>query len=523
MSESYQTSLVRNESTLYERATGITAGVGFLTFVFALAALFQIIDITTPVFGFSLGDVFGGLLFVLGIAVGGFGVVSWTESVETDPTRTAGLLTGFVYGLIGFVAAGLIGSQMLGLGFPLWTILAILGFVGSAALTIVPREDLGSMLPPAILVAGIGATFLTGVIGPAWAWIPGPEISGTFTAPIVVPALTAFGGLLTAWGCAKANAGFGSQGRQRAAFMLIRLNVLGMLAVLVTIVAFIVMNGAGVVFKNISVGPGLSFHWPFVMNGYTFLPEVPNGVWPAIVGTVWLIVGAVVFAVPLGIGVAVFLTEYAEQGKATRIADITTHALWSTPSIVFGLFGYAFLVPRLGGNLSIFAGMLVLGFMLLPLVIITSREAIKAVPGEYRDASAALGVSEWQTIRGVVLPASIPGVVTGTILGIGRIAGETAPLLLVMGATLRIPQPHVISGFRFVGHPPFITNPALLERSQALPLMLYAIITHGVGAGTGVPESFGWGTALVLLLVVLSFYALGIGTRIYFRRKLHHE
>jgi phosphate transport system permease protein len=517
MSDAYTTSLVRDESSLYERATGAVAGIGFLTFLLALAALFQVVDITTQVLGFSLVDVFGVLLIVLGCSVISFGVLSRMGRVETDPTRTAGLITGVGYGLIGFVAAGLIASQTFGLGSPLWILLAVLGFVIVAVITIVPREDIGSMLPPGILALGIGVTLLAGVIDPSWTWLPGPKISGEFTATVVVPALTTFCGLLTAWATAKASAGFGPQGRERGAFILIQLNVLGMLAVLAAIVGFIVMKGAGTVFENIGIGPGLAIHWPFVMNGYTFLPEVPNGVWPAVVGTIWLIIGSVTFAVPLGVGSAVFITEYAEQGKITRLMDITTNALWSTPSIVFGLFGYAFLVPRLGGGLSLLAGMLVLGFMLLPLVVITSREAIKTVPKEYRDASAALGVTKWQTIRSVVLPASVPGVVTGIILGIGRIAGETAPILLVMGATLRIPASHVISGFNFVGHPPFVTNPALLERAQALPLMLYAIITHGVSASA----SFGWGTALVLLLVVLSFYAVGITTRIYFRRRLH--
>lgn len=519
MSEAYTTSLVRDDSSLYERTTSAVIVVGFLTFLLALAVLFQSIDLTTQVFGFILADVFGVLLVILGCSVIGFGVLSRTGRVETDPTRSAGLVTGVGYGFIGFVAAGLIASQTFGFGSPLWLFPAVLGFGVVAVLTIVPREDIGSMLPPGILAIGIGVTFLGGIIDPSWTWLPGPKISGEFTATIVIPALTMFCGLLTAWATAKASAGFGPQGRERGAFILIQLNVLGMLAVLAAIVGFIVMKGADTVFKNIGIGPGLTLHWPFVMNGYTFLPAVPNGVWPAIVGTIWLIVGSVTFAVPLGVGSAVFITEYAEQGKITRIMDLTTNALWSTPSIVFGLFGYAFLVPRLGGDLSLLAGMLVLGFMLLPLVVITSREAIQTVPKEYRDASAALGVTKWQTIRSVVLPASVPGVVTGIILGIGRIAGETAPILLVMGATLRIPASHVISGFNFVSHPPFITNPVLLESSQALPLMLYAIITHGVNASS----SFGWGTALVLLLVVLSFYAVGIITRLYFRRRLHNE
>ncbi|MDY6780262.1 MAG: ABC transporter permease subunit, partial [Halobacteria archaeon] len=160
-----------------------------------------------------------------------------------------------------------------------------------------------------------------------------------------------------------------------------------------------------------------------------------------------------------------------------------------------------------------------LGFMLLPLVLITSREAIKSVPDSYRDASAALGVSKWETVRSVVIPAAMPGVVTGVILGVGRIAGETAPLILVMAGGLRAPAPNVLGGFRFISSPPFVVNDNLLQPAQALPYKLYAIITAGVSA----PEWFGWATAFVLLLVVLSFYAVGIFSRRYFRRKLHNE
>jgi phosphate transport system permease protein len=261
--------------------------------------------------------------------------------------------------------------------------------------------------------------------------------------------------------------------------------------------------------------------WPFVMNPSQGL-GIQKGVMPAMLGTIWIVLGAVAFAVPLAVGAAVYLTEYAEDSAFTRAVDVATNGLWSTPSIVFGLFGLAFLVPRFGGNPSIFAAQLVLGFMLLPLVLITSREAMKSVPDEYRDASAALGVSKWDTIRSVVIPAAMPGVITGGILGVGRIAGETAPLLLVLnGPNFPNAAPGVLSSFTVeLGlHPPFVhvSNPALLERASALPYQLYAIITAGVGA----EESFGWGTTLVLLGVVLAFFAMGVASRRYFRRKLH--
>lgn len=256
------------------------------------------------------------------------------------------------------------------------------------------------------------------------------------------------------------------------------------------------------------------------MQAYIPLGVEPGGIMPAVVGTIWLVVGATLFAVPLGIGAAVFLTEYAEQGRFTSLVEVATNALWSTPSVVFGLFGAAFLIPRLGHDTSLLAGMFVLGFMLLPLVLITSREAIKAVPDEYRDASAALGVTRWQTIRSVVLPAAMPGVITGAILGVGRIAGETAPLILVLGSTLNSTEAvHVLRGFRFVTRPPFVVNDQLLAASASLPTQVWAVIAAGV---SGSP-SMGWATAFILLMVVLTFYAIGIVTRTYFRRKITHE
>ncbi|MDF9744231.1 phosphate ABC transporter permease PstA [Natrinema salsiterrestre] len=283
----------------------------------------------------------------------------------------------------------------------------------------------------------------------------------------------------------------------------------------------VAITGYPVVLGPVGILASGSVDWPFVMNPSQGL-GIQKGVMPAMLGTIWIVLGAVAFAVPLAVGAAVYLTEYAEDSAFTRAVDVATNGLWSTPSIVFGLFGLAFLVPRFGGNPSIFAAQLVLGFMLLPLVLITSREAMKSVPDEYRDASAALGVSKWDTIRSVVIPAAMPGVITGVILGVGRIAGETAPLLLVLnGPNFPNSAPGVISGFTvdFGLQPPFVhvSNPALLERASALPYQLYAIITAGVGA----EESFGWGTTLVLLGVVLAFFAMGIASRRYFRRKLH--
>ena len=532
-------SLVAEESSLAERVAGGVVGLSAVSMILGVAAIFQWTEVDGSLFGVALFDLYGLALLAGGLGVLGLGIASRAGVVETTPDRSAGLVTGGLFALVGVAAGGLVASQTLGLGAVGWVPAALLSGVAFGAVTVLPREDVGSTLPAGLFSIAIGALLLTNVITTEWEWEP-EGFSAAFTGPVVGPLLTIFAALVVGWAAAKAHEGFGTRGRQAGAYLLVGLNAFAMLGVLLLLVLFVAQKGFSRMFEGIKLGlftepafwfhvpgldrfvifeiPGVWFYWPFTMNGYSLSKDVMNGVMPSIVGTVWLVIGAVLFAVPLGVGAAVFLTEYAEEGGFTRIVEIATNGLWSTPSIVYGLFGYAFLVPRLGNTLSLLTGQLVLGFMLLPLVLITSREAIKTVPDEYRDASAALGVSQWETIRSVVLPAAMPGVITGIILGVGRIAGETAPLLLVAaGSVQSTTAPKVLAGFQFTSSPPFVANPALLEGISALPYKLYATITAGVVSSD---PAFAWATALVLLTVVLSFYAVGIASRIYFRRKL---
>jgi len=541
MASATENSVVRDRTTGTKTVAAVAVGLSAVLFALGLAALFGVVSITDPIAGLPSVSINGLLLTALGVAVVSFGVGSRLEFVETEPLPSAGLIAGLAFSGIWFAVAGLVGSQMLGLGTAGSLALALVTGAGVFAVTVVPREDVGSTLPAGALSLLAGVAFLTGLVGPGWAWEPA-GLRATFSAGLTIPAVTLFTSLLTGWSSAKAYGGFGARGRHLGAYVLVYLNALSIVAVLFVLVAFTVLKGLpglinGVTFGS-GVGPsntinlfGLSYtivwpvNWPFVMNGVALLNDV-NGVLPAIVGTFWLVVGAVLFAVPLGVGAAVFLTEYAERGRFTQIVEIATNGLWSTPSIVFGLFGFAFLVPRFGGQKSLLSGMITLGFMLLPLVVITSREAMLAVPDEYRDASAALGVTKWETVRSVVIPAALPGVVTGIILGVGRIAGETAPILLTMAGGTFVPGSQtadVVGGFTFTTSPPFVANPELMQATAALPYQLYALISAGVGlsGNVGSAGQFKWATALVLLVVVLSFYAVGIVTRYYFRRKLH--
>ncbi|MFC7134272.1 MULTISPECIES: phosphate ABC transporter permease PstA [Salinibaculum] len=792
----------------------------------ALGALVSLVGLTVVTYAvdMTLATALGLMLLVQAVAVATAGVTSRLELVDTEPNATAGLLAGVVFGIVGLFLGAALGGTLVGFDSPAWVAVALGGGVGLLVLAVVPREDLGSTLPAAVIVGVLGLTVTTATIGLGWEWNP-EAINGGFTGGTVIPLFALFGSLLGSWAAAKSRAGFGARGRQFGAFFVINLNAFLMVAVMVSIVLFVTVKGVGYAFHGFAIGApsalvllapllvlalnrarapagsdewhggarqffrvlplaaigslaalllsvvltgdavefpftytvlvnreqvvldtavsvtptakvgtllvlvaglllfvyllrkygslrnvggdidrlapvrtavplavaalavlnvafvvlgkqpfglpladtlglaavvvstlgagalallplagtlagdgsmaetareraqlfpvgvfgglallaavvfleptagvnpvvgpanlvpmvamaaagvslvtavaltlarrsaeksltgrilgdqivlalaatvgfvvlmalhvaltGADFtlggvtigttgtlSWPMTMSPYIPLGEVPGGILPAVVGTVWLVIGASLFAIPLGVGAAVFLTEYAEQGKFTSVVEVATNALWSTPSVVFGLFGAAFLIPRLGGDESLIAGQLVLGFMLLPLVLITSREAILAVPDEYRDASAALGVDQWQTVRSVVLPAAMPGVITGVILGVGRIAGETAPLILVLGSTLNATEAiDVLGGFRILDQPPFIVNDALTQASASLPTQVWGVI----GAGVSGSQSMGWASAFILLMVVLSFYAVGIIARKYFRRKLDYE
>lgn len=268
------------------------------------------------------------------------------------------------------------------------------------------------------------------------------------------------------------------------------------LIVLIFFIGYTVSEGSSVI------------SWRFISQKSDLLRGTA-GIFPAIMGTVWLIVGATVFAVPIGVGAAVFLTEYAKRKWIKQLVGITADCLWSTPSIVFGLFGYIFLVPRITGHSTLLAGQIILASMLLPLTIATSTEALMSVPDEFRSGSLALGSSKWWTIRTVVLPSAVPSVVTGVLLGIGRIAGETAPIMLI-AVTLHASAPKFFSL-----EAPYVHVVPLFREIDALPYRLYSIYKAGVGGSL----QEAWGTAMVLIALVLLFYGLGITVRSYFRRR----
>jgi phosphate transport system permease protein len=223
-----------------------------------------------------------------------------------------------------------------------------------------------------------------------------------------------------------------------------------------------------------------------------------GGIWPAIVGTFLLTMGTAIFAVPLGVAIAIYLSEYARDNKFTRMIRLAIINLAGVPSIVYGLFGLGLFVLALGIGSSILAGSLTLAIMTLPVIISTAEEALRSVPQSFRTVSISLGGTKWQTIRKVVLPNALPGIITGVILGLERAAGETAPILFTVAAFYLPTLPT-----------------SIFDKTMALPYHLFVISTQV----PGMPLQLQFGTALVLLVFVLSMTLIATIIRSYYRRK----
>jgi len=223
-----------------------------------------------------------------------------------------------------------------------------------------------------------------------------------------------------------------------------------------------------------------------------------GGIWPAIVGTFLLTMGTAIFSVPLGVAIAIYLSEYARDSKFTRMIRLAIINLAGVPSIVYGLFGLGLFVLALGIGSSILAGSLTLAIMTLPVIISTAEEALRSVPQSFRTVSISLGGTKWQTIRKVVLPNALPGIITGVILGLERAAGETAPILFTVAAFYLPTLPT-----------------SIFDKTMALPYHLFVISTQV----PGMPLQLQFGTALVLLAFVLSMTLIATIIRSYYRRK----
>lgn len=258
--------------------------------------------------------------------------------------------------------------------------------------------------------------------------------------------------------------------KQRLGFRLLTLMAVLTVLPIIAVVIYIIFLGA----------PAIS--WEFI-TGFPEDGMRAGGIWPAIVGTFYLTLGTAIFSVPLGIGAAIYLSEYAPHNRFTQLIRIAIINLAGIPSVVYGLFGLGLFVLFLNFGTSILAGSLTLAIMTLPVIISTTEEALSAVPQAFRTVSVSVGATKWQTIRRIVLPEALPGILTGVILGLERAAGETAPILFTVAAFFlpRLPN-------------------TPLDATMALPYHLFVISTQV----PGMPIKIQYGTALVLLVFVLS-------------------
>lgn len=275
--------------------------------------------------------------------------------------------------------------------------------------------------------------------------------------------------------------------QQKLGFWILRISALIVLCILGVILYDIISKGIGAI------------SWEFI----TQAPKkgmTEGGIFPAIIGTFFVTMITGLLAVPLGMFAAIYLNEYAKQGRLTRLIRMSIRNLAGVPSIVYGLFGLALFVQILGLGTSILSAGLTLGLMTLPVTITASEESLKTVPDSYRKGSLALGVTKWHAIRTNVLPYAVPGMLTGTILGLARAAGETAPILFT-GAAFFLP---------------FLPD-SLSSQFMALPYHLYIMSTQHHDIAQVRPLAYA--TALVLIVLVLSMNMIAILLRYYLRKK----
>jgi len=276
--------------------------------------------------------------------------------------------------------------------------------------------------------------------------------------------------------------------KQMLAFGFFRMSSFLVLFILFYILGFLIYKGFSVI------------SWEFLTSN----PEegmTKGGIYPAIVGTMYLILGSLLVSVPIGVLSGIYINEYSKDGYAKRIIKMMTNNLAGIPSIVFGLFGMSLFVNTLGFGDSIIAGSLTLGLLTLPIIIRTTEEALIAIDTTFRTASYALGASKIQTIARVILPMGLPNIITGIILSIGRVSGETAPILFTVAAYFLPKLPS-----------------SIYDQVMALPYHLYVIATSGNNVELSKPIAYG--TALVLIAIVLIVNILANLIRNYFAKKV---
>jgi phosphate transport system permease protein len=260
----------------------------------------------------------------------------------------------------------------------------------------------------------------------------------------------------------------GAKFTQRMAFTLLWTAAVVTVGCLVFVLFFILKEGVPLI------------SWEF-LTAYPKAMGREGGIFPTIIGTIYLTGLAIAIAGPVGLGTAIYLSEYTREGVITKVIRFATETLAGIPSIIFGLFGFAFLVTFLGFGFSLLSGAVTLALMLLPTIIRTAEEAMKSVPNSYREGSLALGATKWVTIVKVVVPAALPGIMTGLVLSVGRAVGETAAVWLTVGGALRLPT-------------------SIMDSARPMTLHLYTLASEGLS----LPRAYATASVLIISIWLLN-------------------
>ncbi len=355
----------------------------------------------------------------------------------------------------------------------------------------IPRDRIPVLAVDLLFSVALLIAMFTGILHPGYAISRPLGISASFGYSFILPALVLIASILSIKDSINILYGYSQKGREALVFLAIRLSAVIALLILGGILFIIIYKGIWVL------------SWEFLTQPHRRLGQA-GGISTAIVGSLWMVLGAMVVSAPLGIGAAIYLNEYSKKAGLNRLITIAVSCLNGVPSVVFGLFGLAFLVTFFG--VSLLSGSIILGLINIPTIILTSQEALKSVPNSLREGSMALGATKWQTIRKVVMPSAMPGILTGIIMGVAKASGETAPIMWT-AVTFTATPVQMIYGI----------IPNVLQPVNNLDYHLLNLI-YFLGAWD--VESRAWGTALVLLILVLSTNMLAILVRNHYRKKI---
>jgi phosphate transport system permease protein len=355
----------------------------------------------------------------------------------------------------------------------------------------VSRKTAPFLLLDLLICVGICFLSYSGALQPGFVIHRPFGVGASFDYAFIFPLLVFFASLLCIKDALNIVYGYSARGREALIFLAIKLSAVLSLLLLGGILFIIIYKGIGVI------------NWEFLTTPHRRLGQA-GGISTAILGSLWMVLGAMLVSSPLGIGAAIYLHEYSKSQRLNRLITIAVSCLNGVPSVVFGLFGLAFLVTVFG--VSLLSGSIILGLINIPTIILTSQEALRSVPNSLREGSMALGATKWQTIRKVVIPSAMPGILTGVIIGVAKASGETAPIMW--------------TAVTFTATPVQMIYGVIPNVFQPVNNLDYHLLNLIYFLGAWDVESRAWGTALVLISLVLGTNMLAIVVRNHYRKRI---